>query len=807
MTDRRGARILWRWIRPVIALLLAGCASAPQGHGPARPAGPALVPAPLSLKAEPGTFALGPGTKIVVLEGQDGLTPVAAYLKDMLGRPAGLDIAVVAAPATSPEAAAPAGSIVLRLDDLQARVGDEGYLLEVKPDRIEIRAAAPAGAFYGAQTLRQLLPAAIERPAVPGSAAAAATAWTVPCVSVEDRPRFAWRGAMLDCSRHFFPKDFVLRWIDILASHKLNTFHWHLTDDQGWRIEIKKYPKLTEVGAWRVDREDKHWNAREPQKPGEAATYGGFYSQVEIRDVVAYAAARFITVVPEIEMPGHAMAALAAYPGLSCTGGPFTVKPGGYWPITDVFCPGNEKTFGFLEDMLTEVAALFPGPFVHIGGDEVDKTEWKRCPRCQARMKAEGLKDEQELQSYFTRRIERVLEGLGKRLVGWDEILEGGIAPRATVMSWRGTEGGIAAAKAGHDVVMSPTTHCYIDYYQGDPAVEPPSIGGFVPLSKVYAFDPAPEALTEAEAAHILGGQVNLWTEYVPNGRHAEYMALPRIAALAEAVWSPQARRDWPDFAARLGRLLPRYEQAGLNFARSAWLVDIRTGSQRGGTRAALTLATEIPGLDIRYTMDGADPGPASKLYRKPIVLKKTAKVRAAAFDGAEQASPAVASEEFVAHAALGRKPALALAFSPEHAAGGETGLTDGLLGSLDSGDGRWQGFEGTDLDAVIDLGGRKAVRSISLRALQNINSWIFLPAAVEFAVSADGKTYEIVGEVANDISPRLAEPTIKEFAARFEKRPVRRVRVRARSIGAVPGWHYGAGGKSWIFADEIVVE
>lgn len=803
MTDRVRARIFRRWGFAALALLVAGCASAFPERGPVRRTGPAVVPAPLSLKAGPGAFALGPGTKIVVPGGQDGLMPVASYLRDMLGRPTGLDIAVVGAPGTSPGAAAPAGSIVLRLDDLQARLGGEGYLLEVKPDRIEIRAAAPAGVFYGVQTLRQLLPATIEHPGVPG----AATAWTVPGVSIEDRPRFAWRGAMLDCSRHFFPKDFVLRWIDILAGHKLNTFHWHLTDDQGWRIEIRKLPKLTEVGAWRVDREDKHWNAREPQKPGEAATYGGFYTRDEIREIVAYAASRFITIVPEIEMPGHAMGALAAYPEFSCTGGPFTVKPGGYWPITDVFCPGNEKTFEFLEDVLAEVAALFPGPFVHIGGDEVDKTEWQRCPRCQARMKAEGLKDEQELQSYFTRRIERFLEGKGKRLVGWDEILEGGIAPQATVMSWRGTEGGIAAAKAGHDVVMSPTSHCYIDYYQGDPAVEPPGIGGYVPLSKVYSFEPVPEALTDAEAAHVLGGQVNLWTEYVPTGRHAEYMALPRLAALAEAVWSPKARRDWPDFAARLGRLLPRYEQAGLNFARSAWLVAVKTESRRRGRQVVLTLATEIPGLDIRYTTDGSDPRPASKLFAKPIVLKKTARVRAAAFDGARRVSPAVASEEFDAHAALGRKPALAFPFSPKHPAGGDTGLTDGLFGSRDAGDGRWQGFEGTDLDAVIDLGGRKAVRSISLRALQDINSWIFLPASVEFAVSPDGKTYETVGEVANDISPRLGEATIKEFAARFEPRRVRFVRVLARSIGAVPEWHYGAGGKAWLFADEIVVE
>ncbi len=797
MKNRRMVRPMAAWAGLALVISLAGCASAPPAK---KTAGPAVVPAPSSLKALPGTFTPGPGTKVIVPEGRPEALPIAAFVKDLIERPTGLGLAIETA------AAAPAGAILLRLDGLQDELGGEGYTLEVRPEGVEIRAAAPAGLFYGAQTLRQLLPAGVEGPAAGGSPAPG-PALQVPCVSIEDQPRFTWRGAMLDCARHFFPKEFVLRWIDIMAAHKLNTFHWHLTDDQGWRVEIKKYPKLTEVGAWRVDREDKHWNAREPQQPGEAATYGGFYTQDDIREVVAYAAARFVTVVPEIEMPGHAMAALAAYPELSCTGGPFTVKPGGYWPITDVFCPGNDKTLAFLTDVLAEVCGLFPGPFVHIGGDEVDKAEWKRCPKCQARIKAEGLKDEPELQSDFTRRIEKVLESLGKRLVGWDEILEGGIAPRATVMSWRGVEGGIAAAKAGHDVVMSPTSHCYIDYYQGDPAAEPPGIGGYVPLSKVYAFEPVPEVLTEAEAGHILGGQVNLWTEFVADGRHAEYMLLPRLAALAEVVWSPKERRDWPDFAARVSGLLPRYEKAGLNYARSAYLVAIETTSAKEGTRAELALGTEIPGLAIRYTTDGTDPGPASKLYKKPLVLKRTTRVRAAAFSGAERMSPAIASEDFLAHAALGRKPVLAFPFSPRYTAGGEAGLVDGLRGSLDAGDGRWQGFEGADLDAVVDLGGAKDVRRVAMRALQNIGSWIFLPASVEFAVSKDGTTYEVVGQPANDVPTRQGEALIKEFEARFADRPVRYVRVRAKSIGVVPDWHFGAGGKAWLFADEIVVE
>ncbi|MRR38363.1 beta-N-acetylhexosaminidase, partial [bacterium] len=392
--------------------------------------------------------------------------------------------------------------------------------------------------FYAVQTLLQLLPPAVFRPSE-----AAGVRWVVPAVRIEDHPRYPWRGMMLDVARHFFPKEFVKEFIDYLALHKMNTFHWHLTDDQGWRLESKRYPTLTTVSAWRADREDLHWNARPQQRPGEIATYGGFYTQADVKEVVEYAAERFITVVPEIEMPAHAMAVLAAFPELSCTGGPFTVPTGSVWPITDIYCAGNDSTFRFLENLLDEVITLFPATYIHVGGDEANKKEWKRCAKCQARIASEKLKNEEELQSYFIRRIERHLSGRGKRLIGWDEILEGGLPPGATVMSWRGVDGGIEAARSGHDVVMSPTSHCYIDYYQGDWRLEPIAIGGFVPLTTVYAYEPTPEALTPAEAKHVLGAQGNLWTEFVGTPEKAQYMAFPRIAAMAEVTWSAKDRR------------------------------------------------------------------------------------------------------------------------------------------------------------------------------------------------------------------------------------------------------------------------
>ena len=500
-----------------------------------------IIPRPLQMNVLSGTFTLTPATEILV---SAETAAIGAALAQRLRPATGLPLPVRQIEAMTP----PAHGIALQLLSEKTALGAEGYELTVSDDRIVVTAATPAGLFYACQTLRQLLPAAIE-----SKTFVAGQAWTLPQLEVTDQPRFPWRGMHLDVCRHFMPTAFIKKFIDVLAAYKMNIFHWHLTEDQGWRIEIERYPRLTEIGAWRTAAGQRD---------------GGYYTQAEIRDVVDYARQRFVTVVPEIERPGHAVAALAAYPELSCTGGPFAVAT--TWGIfDDVYCAGNERTFEFLEHVLAEVIELFPGPYIHIGGDECPKTRWRACPKCQARLAAEGLRDEHELQSYFIKRMERFLNAHQKRLIGWDEILEGGLPPAAMVTSWRGMAGGLAAAQQGHDVIMSPQAHCYFDYYQSaNRAQEPQAFDAVLPLERVYAFEPIPAELADAQRQHILGAQGNLWTEYIPTPAQVEYMLLPRFCALAEVVWSARQLRDETDFLTRLSAHYPRFEAAGVNYRR-----------------------------------------------------------------------------------------------------------------------------------------------------------------------------------------------------------------------------------------------
>jgi len=511
-----------------------------------------VIPIPAKVTPRAGAFALTAGSSI---ETQPELRATAERMRDALRHATGL---------TLPVAGRSVGSrIRLALDPSLAHLGDEGYRLSATDEQVAIHASRASGVTWGIQTLLQLLPPAIFR-----RAAVAEMAWAIPCVEIEDRPRFAWRGSHLDVGRHFMPKEFILKHLDLLALHKLNVFHWHLTEDQGWRIEIKKYPRLTEIGAWRKDSMLGPPTRDPAKRRYTGKPHGGFYTQDDVREVVRYAADRGISVLPEIEMPGHARAALAAYPELGNGGEPLEVAT--WWGVHDGVLGVHDRVFEFVEDVLDEILALFPSPFIHVGGDEVPKKEWRESPRVQERMRKLGLKDEDELQSWFIKRIDSWLAARGRRLVGWDEILEGGLAPGATVMSWRGEDGGIAAARAGHDVVMAPQKPTYFDHAQSIDPAEPVGIGGHNPLEAVYAYEPVPRELSADEAKHVLGAQAQLWTEYMPDPRHVEHMAWPRLCAMAEVLWSPREARDYAGFEERLETHRERLRILDVNY-RGRW--------------------------------------------------------------------------------------------------------------------------------------------------------------------------------------------------------------------------------------------
>ncbi|MGI4865827.1 MAG: glycoside hydrolase family 20 protein [Janthinobacterium lividum] len=746
-----------------------------------------IIPQPARLVPGSGRFAIGPDTRIYVGSRNDELRRIGQSLSQDIERATGVAVPVVLA-APGPQNTSVISVVLAPATDT---LGAEGYTLRVQPSRVVLTASQPAGAYWGTQTIKQLLP--IQR----GAAA------SLPVVDVVDKPRYSWRGMHLDVCRHFFPVEFVKQYIDYLALHKLNTFHWHLTDDQGWRIEIKKYPKLTSVGGWREGTLIGHYGEAVPRYDHQR--YGGFYTQEQVKEVVAYAQARYITVVPEIEMPGHAVAALTAYPELSCTGGPFKVEQ--TWGVfDDIFCAGNEQTFQFLQDVLAEVATLFPGKIIHIGGDEAPKTRWHTCPKCQARMRAEHLKDEHELQSYFVQRMEKFLNTKGKTIIGWDEILEGGLAPGAAVMSWRGMEGGVAAARQQHQVVMTPGEYAYFDHYQGDPALEPLAFGGYLPLEKVYAFDPTPKELTAAERPYILGAQANLWTEYIPTTQQVEYMVLPRMAALAEVLWTPPARKSWPDFQQRMRPQYQRYAALGANYARSAFNVQQRLVADTTELGDMVSLNMQAAGPQIHYTLDGLVPTSASPLYTQPFALTNSALVQAASFENG-QITGKVTAKQVTAHKAFAVP--VRLAHAPRKSYAGPSGpltLVDGLHGSLDHHDGQWLGWQGDDLIATLDLRKPTSISTVKSAFLQQTDAKILLPTSLEVAISKDGRTYKTV--YATPVAPSAqSAATISEVKADFKKTKARFVRVTARNAQATLAAASIQEPQIWLFADELVVE
>lgn len=753
----------------------------------------AIIPQPVSLIQEKGAIRLNKTFVIAVSDSQQ-LTSHANYLKERIMTASGLDLNIISG--TSKKA------INLQLDpSLSDSLGQEGYKLNVTTSSISIRGAAPAGVFYGIQTLFQIMP-----PAIYGNSWKGGVAWSVPCVNIIDYPRFQWRGYMLDVARHFFPASHIYKVIDQMAMHKLNTLQLHLSDDQGWRIEILRYPKLTGVGAWRVNQEDKHWNNREAQKPGQVADYGGFYTQEEIRNIVQYAAERHITIVPEIEMPAHSTAALAAYPEYSCTGKPLYVLPGGIWPCNNLFCAGKEETFAFLEGVLSEVMDLFPSEYIHIGGDEADKTQWTTCPYCQDRIKKEGLKDENELQSYLIRRVEKILNDHGRNLIGWDEILEGGLAPNAAVMSWRGMQGGIEAAKSGHQVVMTPTSHCYIDYYQGPPQLEPLAIGGYLPLDKVYSMEPVPEGLTPAEAGTILGAQANLWTEYVSTPDHADYMTYPRLSALSEVCWTPAGKKSYEDFTSRLVTQIKRFNILGIHYSNSFASVSIIPQFHPELKTTKVTLKTDFPQAAIHYTTDGSDPDIRSPRYRDTLTIEKTTAIRAAAFLK-DTIFSKVSKKAVWMHLALGKTVTYSARYSDRYSGGGNMALTNGIRGTINYSDQTWQGFSGTDLVAEIDLGSVQKIKRVTVGALQDIGSWIFFPVKAKVSYAGDDKTFSELGTVMNRVPANNPERSVQNLALDFDPVNARYVRLEVANLGTCPAGHSGAGNKCWMFIDEIIVE
>lgn len=646
----------------------------------------------------------------------------------------------------------------------------EGYQLDVTPGGIDLRAGSPDGLFYGMQTLRQLY-----------------SGGEVPCVSIRDNPRLGYRGLHLDVSRHFFSKEEVMKLLDVMSFYKLNTLHMHLTDAGGWRIEIDKYPKLTSETAFRTESDwRKWWDGRDRKylPEGTPGAYGGYYTKEDIREIVKHAASKHINIIPEIEFPGHSEEVLMAYPELSCSGKPYQ---------NGDFCIGNEKSFTFMEDVLAEVIDLFPSEYIHVGGDEAGKSAWKKCPKCQALMKEKGMKSVDELQSYMIHRAEEFLISKERKLIGWDEILEGGLAPEATVMSWRGEDGGIKSARMGHDVVMTPGNYMYLDFYQADPKTQPYAIGGYTPIKKVYSYDPVPaDSLTAEECRHILGVQANTWTEYIQTPEHLEYMMFPRALAVAEIGWTPQELRTWEDFKPRMNAHISKLQGMGIRTFTLSDELEVTMQVDTAGREIEVILDAEKYPAEIRYTTDGSVPVASSALYAGPITVQDSAHIKAAIFrDGVLQGTPTEKKVDY--HRAINKPIHYNSKLYEGYMAGGTNALLDGYRGGLTYLDGRWQGYL-DDLDCVIDMEEETDIHKVSIRFMQLIGPGVFQPGQVELLTSEDGENFISRGIVPTTVPADDPDLLFQEYT--FDGNWKTRY-IRLKAPRANPGF---------IFADEIVV-
>ncbi len=717
-----------------------------------------LIPLPQKIHINHGEFSLSNKTALICNE-----KDLSNYFSQKIKEFSGI---------TLNERKSSNNKIVIKIDNQFPHKNKEAYKLVITKDSIILTASTNEGLFRGMQTIFQLIPPDIKMNRNSSNI-------NIQCCKIEDEPRFYWRGLNLDCSRHFMSKDFIKRYIDILAYYKFNTLHWHLTDDQGWRIEIKKYPKLTQIGAWR--------------KEADGSIYGGYYTQKDIKEIVEYAKSRFIQIVPEIEMPGHCLASLASYPENSCTGGPFEVT--NLWGVMkDVYCAGRDSTFYFLQDILYEVIQLFPGEYIHIGGDEVLKDRWQDCPKCQERIKKEGLNDEHELQSYFVQRIVNYLASKNKKAIGWDEILEGGLAEGAIVQSWRGYKGAIEATEQHHFTICSPTSFTYLNY-------DPDNLD----LHTAYSFEPIPEDIKESEKKYILGGEANLWTEYAPQ-ETVDSKLFPRILALAEVFWTYPQNKDYKNFYNRLQKTYSDLNALGIKYGRESKIITYKIDYNETKNCFILTLQPHQSNLIIRYTTDGKPLSSESLIYDNPIVVNQTTKVSVGGFLGENLINRKI-DFSFVFHKALKGHLNYVYNFDSRYKANENNTLIDGIIGTNDFHDGLWQGFEGTDFDVTIDLGMEKEISRVTPRFFLNVNSWIFLPRKVEISLSKDGKNFEISKTIINEIPLKTSEILIKEFPAEFDKEKARYIKVYAENIKQCPNWHPGAGDKTWLFIDEIIVE
>ena len=657
-----------------------------------------------------------------------------------------------------------------RVDPNATDIPDEGYQLEIDEAGVRLTAKTETGLFYGKQTLLQLL-----------------TPNGLPYVKINDHPRFPYRGLHLDVSRHFFDKEEVKKLMNVMSYYKLNTLHLHLTDAGGWRLQIDKYPKLTQEGAFRTQSDWREWwdNGKDRQylKEGTEGAYGGYYTKDDIRDMLAYAAEKHITIIPEIEFPAHSDEVFVAYPELCCAGKSHT---------SGDFCIGNPKTFEFMENVLTEVIELFPSEYIHIGGDEAGKNTWKTCPKCQALMKKEKLANVDELQSYMIRKAEEFLNSKGRRLIGWDEILEGGLAPEATVMSWRGEAAGFKSARMGHDVIMTPGSYMYFDFYQADPRYQPVAIGGYTPIRKVYSYNPIPQdSLTAKEAKHFLGVQANTWTEYIPTPEHLEYMMFPRALAVAEIGWTPQEKRDWQDFKPRVNAHIPVLQRMGLNpFPLSNELeFDMVVDTIQKEIR--VTMDAEKYPAEIHYTTDGSTPTASSPIYQEPIVVKDSAKIVAGIFVNG-QLQDRVSEQRVDYHKGIGKSIRFNSRLYPGYMAGGINAIINGYRGGLKYLDQRWEGYT-DNLDCVIDLGEVMDLHQVSSKWMQLTGPGVYQPEKVEVLTSEDGKNFTSQGVIPTTIPQDKSDLTFQEYTFQGNWK-ARYVQLKAQNP------------KGFIFVDEIVI-